>query len=212
MVRGRTSFPQGFSCPVVLTNQPRAIIVSSTGLSPPLATRSSSVRLRFWLLTRCHDWHHDRLAVQPPCTIGCQATQVHGFGLLPVRSPLLGEFLSFPHPTLDVSVRVVPLRRPMDSAWDAIPCRMAGCPIRISPDQCSLAAPRGFSQLTTSFFGTRRLGIHRMPILPSSSVPRLDNKEPVISRQSPVTPLRPTPQRHALVVIPDPHHAGPRTR
>lgn len=59
----------------------------------------------------------------------------------------------------------------MDSGQDAIPYRMAGCPIRRSPDQCSLAAPRGLSQLTTSFIGTRRLGIHRMPFIPSSSVP-----------------------------------------
>jgi hypothetical protein len=163
LVRGRTSFPQGSSCPVVLTYQPRASIVSSTGLSPSLATRSSSVRLPCWFLTRCHDWHHDRLAVQPPRDIGCQATQSLKFGLFPVRSPLLGESISFPHPTLDVSVRVVPFLTSMNSTWDAIPCRMAGCPIRRSPDQCLLAAPRGLSQLTTSFVGTRRLGIHRMP-------------------------------------------------
>src|SRR5262249_47314326 len=39
------------------------------------------------------------------------------------------------------------------------PC--AGCPIRISPDHCLLAASRGFSQLSTSFFASHRLGIHR---------------------------------------------------
>jgi hypothetical protein len=40
-----------------------------------------------------------------------------------------------------------------------------GCPIRISTDLGSLAPPRGFSQLATSFFATSCLGIHRMPFL-----------------------------------------------
>ena len=37
----------------------------------------------------------------------------------------------------------------------------SGCPIRTSTDQSLLAAPRGFSQLTTSFFASRSLGIPR---------------------------------------------------
>ena len=37
-----------------------------------------------------------------------------------------------------------------------------GCPIRISPDLCSLTAPRGFSQFATSFLALQCLGIHRM--------------------------------------------------
>ena len=36
-----------------------------------------------------------------------------------------------------------------------------GFPIRESPDQCLLAAPRGLSQLATSFIASRRQGIHR---------------------------------------------------
>ena len=40
-----------------------------------------------------------------------------------------------------------------------------GCPIRISPDLSSLAAPRGFSQLATSFFAGLCLGIHRVHFL-----------------------------------------------
>ncbi len=39
-----------------------------------------------------------------------------------------------------------------------------GCPIRISTDLRSCAPPRGFSQLTTSFFASESLGIHRMPL------------------------------------------------
>jgi hypothetical protein len=61
----------------------------------------------------------------------------------------------------------------MDSDSDAIPCRMAGCPIRRSPDLCLSAAPRGFSQLATSFVGTRRQGIHRMPAFLLLPCPRL---------------------------------------
>src|SRR6186713_3620529 len=41
----------------------------------------------------------------------------------------------------------------------------AGCPIRRSPDQCSLATPRSFSQLSTSFIASHRLGIHRAPFV-----------------------------------------------
>ena len=36
-----------------------------------------------------------------------------------------------------------------------------GCPIRMSADQCLFAAPRSFSQLTTSFLAVRSLGILR---------------------------------------------------
>jgi hypothetical protein len=38
----------------------------------------------------------------------------------------------------------------------------SGCPIRKSPDQSLFAAPRGLSQLVTSFVGFRRQGIHHM--------------------------------------------------
>src|SRR6185312_13604267 len=36
-----------------------------------------------------------------------------------------------------------------------------GSPIRTSSDRCLLAAPRGLSQLATSFIASRRQGIHR---------------------------------------------------
>jgi hypothetical protein len=39
---------------------------------------------------------------------------------------------------------------------------LSGFPIRISPDQSPLAAPRGFSQPATSFFVAYRLGIHHV--------------------------------------------------
>ena len=42
---------------------------------------------------------------------------------------------------------------------------LTGCPIRISADHVSFANPRGFSQLTTSFFASKSLGIPHTPFL-----------------------------------------------
>ena len=47
------------------------------------------------------------------------------------------------------------------------PLRMTlrpGFPIRISADQCLLAAPHSFSQRVTSFIASQRQGIHQMPL------------------------------------------------
>ena len=89
------------------------------------------------------------------------------FGLLPVRSPLLGESLLFPLPpgtemfqfpgfaSGTLSIRI-PDDRPLDRP---------GCPIRTPADQRLRAAPRGFSQLTTSFLAGLCPGIPRAPSL-----------------------------------------------
>ena len=42
---------------------------------------------------------------------------------------------------------------------------MLGCPIRKSPDQSFLAAPRGLSQPNTSFVASTSQGIHLWPLL-----------------------------------------------
>jgi hypothetical protein len=63
---------------------------------------------------------------------------------------------------LDVSVPPVPLVR----LWihrTIPPFGAVGFPIRTSPDQRLLAAPRGISSLATSFFGSWRQGIRRAP-------------------------------------------------
>ena len=44
-----------------------------------------------------------------------------------------------------------------------IPPKGVGFPIRKSPDQSLLAAPRGLSQRATSFIASRCQGIHQMP-------------------------------------------------
>ena len=88
------------------------------------------------------------------------------FGLFRIRSPLLTESLlfSFPPGTKMVhfpgfaSTAYVFSRRYSGFAG-------VGSPIRRPPDQRLLAAPRGLSQLATSFIAYRRLGIHRVPLV-----------------------------------------------
>ena len=52
------------------------------------------------------------------------------------------------------------LRNTMYSCYGDGPSRPPGFPIQISMDHCLFAAPHGFSQLTTSFFGSWYQGIH----------------------------------------------------
>src|SRR3954447_23474947 len=66
---------------------------------------------------------------------------------------------------LDVSVPLVYLDTPMDSAHRIIPLRMMGFPIRKFPDQSLLTAPRDVSALAPSFIGTWRQGILRAPFV-----------------------------------------------
>ena len=74
-------------------------------------------------------------------------------------------FTFFSSGYLDVSVPRVPSSQTMDSfAGDgALP--PPGFPIQVSVDQCLLAAPHSFSQLTTSFVGDWRQGIHPVLLL-----------------------------------------------
>ena len=57
------------------------------------------------------------------------------------------------------------LRMTMDSSYGDGTLLPPGSPIRISSNQCLLAAPRGLSQLTASFFGVWCLGIHPVLLL-----------------------------------------------
>ena len=131
--------------------------VSATGLSPSMARLSRRLVYRESVLN----------AVPQP------RTNFFGrFSLLRFRSPLLAEsrLLSFPRGTemfhfprfappclwIQHGVRrhyppwVSPFGHPRIKAW--------------------LAAPRGFSQLPTSFFASCRLGIHRVPFVAWSSL------------------------------------------
>ncbi len=55
---------------------------------------------------------------------------------------------------LDVSVPWVCLPYPMNSGKDPLPLRRGGFPIRKSPDQSLLTAPRSISVLVPSFIGS----------------------------------------------------------
>ena len=55
---------------------------------------------------------------------------------------------------LDVSVPRVCLQYPMYSGKDIVPLRTMGSPIRKSPDQSLLTAPRSISVLVPSFIGS----------------------------------------------------------
>src|SRR5215831_1525248 len=68
----------------------------------------------------------------------------------------------------------------MDSDDGNHRCRWLGSPIRISPDHRLCASPRGFSQLTTSFFAFLRLGIptHALSSLTIKSISNTEHSRP----------------------------------
>ena len=86
------------------------------------------------------------------------------FGLLPVRSPLLGEslLLSSPAGTKMFQFPAFASRNSVMSG--SLP---TGCPIRKSADQRAFAPPRGLSQLVTSFFASESQGIPHAPLVRS---------------------------------------------
>jgi hypothetical protein len=101
-------------------------------------------------------------AAQRPSALTCNR-----FRLFPVRSPLLGKsfLLSFPEGTEMFQFPSYASRRLCIQQRDAAGLPAAGFPIRKSPDQCLFAAPRGLSQLTTSFIARRLQGIHHAPLV-----------------------------------------------
>ena len=92
------------------------------------------------------------------------------FRLFPFRSPLLGEsrLISFPLATEMFHFARLPAYD-YEFIVSSKLFKLSGFPIRISPDQSPLAAPRGFSQPATSFVDAYRLGIHH--VLFSTSIP-----------------------------------------
>ena len=124
------------------------------------------VRLGDWFLTPrrlCND------ATSGPATPSIQRPRAYtyrGFGLFPVRSPLLGEsrLLSVPPGTEMVHFPGL-AAPPYGFRWRDPGLPWMGCPIRKSPGQSLFAAHRGLSQLTTSFIAVLRQGIHRTPLV-----------------------------------------------
>ena len=115
----------------------------------------------------------------------------HWFGLLPVRSPLLGEsrLFSFPPGTKMFQFPgLAPLMRCQAFS-------LAGCPIRRSADQRPFAPARGLSQLITSFFACKSQGIRHTPfptffrsLRPSTAGGRIPSRE---NRDAPAPGGRP---------------------
>ena len=87
-------------------------------------------------------------------------SSVRATGLVPFRSPLLGEsrLMSFPPATEMFQFAGFASTMLADTA------RAVGCPIRRSSDHRVLPPPRSFSQGATSFVASRCQGIHQMPL------------------------------------------------
>ena len=89
------------------------------------------------------------------------------FGLIPVRSPLLGEswLLSLPEVTEMFQFASFASQSLYIQLRDIQVLACMGCPIRKSPDHRIFAPTRGLSQLITSFIACLCQGIHRAPFL-----------------------------------------------
>ena len=86
------------------------------------------------------------------------------FGLVPGRSPLLGESRLFSLPPGTKMFQFPGFASPTSfRRWPV--CNRPGCPIRKSADQWPFAPTRGLSQLVTSFIACESLGIRRTPFL-----------------------------------------------
>ena len=124
------------------------------------------VRLRDRFLT---PRRHCRDTLSSPTTPRMQCRQAYAhsrFGLIPVRSPLLGESLLLYLPPGTEMVHFPGLAAPpYGFRWRDPGLPWMGFPIRKSPGRSLFAAHRGLSQLTTSFIAVLRQGIHRTPLV-----------------------------------------------
>ena len=84
------------------------------------------------------------------------------FGLVPVRSPLLGESLLFSFPQGTKMFQFPWLASTSKMTWMAGLCP-PGCPIRKPRGQGPFAPNPGLSQLTASFIASESQGIRRAP-------------------------------------------------
>ena len=101
MESGLPGFPQGFTCPVVLGNRIQGVrAVFAYGAITRSGRTFQILRLTVGLVTPRRVRSSSDPAPRPPTGNACGLTPVE-FGLLPVRSPLLGEsrLLSLPRGT-----------------------------------------------------------------------------------------------------------------
>jgi hypothetical protein len=96
---GPPRFPQGFSSPTVLRYlSHEACLFSRTGLSPPLVALPSGVPLKNRFITSRPPVKGAQKGPPTPPTQRFTPITCKWFGLLPVRSPLLGESRLIPFP------------------------------------------------------------------------------------------------------------------
>jgi hypothetical protein len=80
-----------------------------------------------------------------------------------------------------------------------------GCPIRKSPDQSLLTAPRSLSQCATSFIASMRQGIHQMPLghLRTPPCPEIRPDNPVKPQNTAVSDIKDQQKAKSLPSISD---------
>ena len=163
---GPPGFPQGSTCPAVLRNQTREpFSFRLRGLHPvsPTIPDRSATRSVF-----NSPGPLPRSNVRPCNTLDTTPAGLtyRRFGLIPVRSPLLGESRLLSVPPGTEMVHFPGSATPayvFSGRARGLPSR--GCPIRKSSGRSLFAAHRSLSQLTTSFIAVLRQGIHRTPLV-----------------------------------------------
>ena len=157
MEDGPPRFPRGFSCPAVLRYRPCSLRLQVRDFHPLWSSFPAPFPYLALSLSA---------ALQP------RQDESRRFRLFPLRSPLLRDsrLISFPSGT---EMFHFPEFAPAALfIHAAVP---EHCPRRVSPFRnlriagC-LAPPRSLSQLTTSFFAFRRLGIHPMLFVTCRSI------------------------------------------
>ncbi len=137
---GPPRFRRNFTCSAVLRIHSRGNEVSTTGLLPSMTSLSRLLRLPRSFVTPY------RMSYNPK-------RQASWFGLDSVSLAATQEiaFAFSSSRYLDVSVPWVCLQDAMYSRQDTTRLNVVGSPIRKSPDQSSLTAPRSISVLVPSF-------------------------------------------------------------
>ena len=151
MADGPAGFRRGFTCPAVLRIRLGGYRLSSTGLLPSLAGLSRPVHLRYTFVTPCETSYNPR-------------EQAPWFGLIRVRSPLLTESLLLPFPVGTEMFQFPTFAFYVYAFNVKYPCGWVA-PFGDPRIAAWLPAPRGLSQVPTSFIASERQDIHRAPLL-----------------------------------------------
>ncbi len=135
---------------------PRDSCLSRTGLSPSVVWLSSQLPLNSYFVTLRPICSSATDTPSTPLVQRLQPITHQRFRLFPFRSPLLRESLLLSLPPATKMFQFTG-SRPADPILfrpGYLVSHQVGSPIRTSTDLCSLAAPRGLSQLAASFFAS----------------------------------------------------------